>query len=96
MGGKAKRGQVLKLETGKRRTQSRRSDGFAQGNPHGRGGTRVKAKRRRVAALHKKRLQEAVVGGAEELEEAEVAENLELLADFVADVAIIGISVSVS
>ncbi|HEV2490488.1 MAG TPA: hypothetical protein VGT03_11810 [Candidatus Acidoferrales bacterium] len=34
-------------------------------------------------------LREAVVAGAEELEEAEVSEDLELLADFVADVAII-------
>ena len=32
----------------------------------------------------------AVVAGAEEFEEAEVAEDLKLLADFVADVAIIG------
>ena len=35
-------------------------------------------------------LREAVVAGGEELEEAEVAEDLELLADLVADVAIIG------
>ena len=32
----------------------------------------------------------AVVAGAEEFEEAEIAEDLKLLADFVADVAIIG------
>jgi len=35
-------------------------------------------------------LGEAIGGGAEEGEEAEVAEDLELLADFVADVGVVG------
>jgi hypothetical protein len=35
-------------------------------------------------------LGEAVGAGAEELEEAEVAEDLELLADFVADMSVVG------
>jgi hypothetical protein len=35
-------------------------------------------------------LGEAIGAGAEESEEAEVAEDLELLADFVADVGIVG------
>jgi hypothetical protein len=37
-----------------------------------------------------RRLAKAVGGGAEEGEEAEVAEDLELLADFVADVGVVG------
>ncbi len=35
-------------------------------------------------------LSEAIGTGAEELEEAEVAEDLELLTDFVADVGVVG------
>jgi hypothetical protein len=36
-------------------------------------------------------LREAVLAGAEEGEEAEVAEDLELLADFVGDVGVVGV-----
>jgi hypothetical protein len=36
------------------------------------------------------RLHEAIVAGGEEVEEAQVAEDLQLLADFVADVEILG------
>ena len=39
-------------------------------------------------AVHKVRSAEAIFAAAEEFEDAEVAEDLELLADFVADVAI--------
>ena len=50
--------------------------------------TRV-AKRRRAAALQKGSA-EGIVAGGEEMEEAEVAQNLELLADFGANVAVVG------
>ena len=40
------------------------------------------------------RLAQAVGAGTEEIEEAEVAENLELLADFVADVSVLGMESS--
>jgi len=39
-------------------------------------------------------LGEAIGAGAEEFEEAEVAENLELLADFVADMGVLGVELS--
>ena len=41
-------------------------------------------------------LPEAVGAGAEEGEEAEVAEDLELLADFVADVGVVGMELGQS